>query len=125
MLYPDWFIIWLAIVGGCALILGVRRLGLLLVMPAAIRFVVLPVSAPVLLQATDGVPALVFLITVPIVVVFGGILLLQSLVRPVYGHTAAGYVAGNYLVRAFDSIGRGIAFVLTLPFRLLRRHSRQ
>ncbi|GEM_PF-7035112 len=117
MIFPDWIVVWLAVAGGCAFILGIHRAGIVLMFPALVRFVVLPNFAPML----DQVPVAPLLILIPIILVFGGILLLQSIVRPIYGETAGGYVAGSYLVRVFDSIGRGIVALVSLPFRFLRR----
>ena len=121
MIFPDWIVIWLAVAGGCAIILGIHRAGIALMLPALVRFVILPNLA----ATFDQTSVLPFLILTPVILVFGGILLLQSLIRPIYGETAGGYVAGNYLVRVFDFIGRAIVAVLSLPFRLLRGRGRR
>jgi len=118
MIFPDTVVIWLAVAGGCALIFGANRLGITLALPAVIRFVLLPNFAP----ALDQIPAAPLLLLLPVILVFGGISLLQSIVRSGYGETAAGYVAGNYLVRVFDFIGRAVFAIICLPLRMLRRH---
>ncbi len=121
MIFPNWVVIWFAVTGGCAIILGIHRAGIALMLPALVRFVVLPYFAP----AFDQISIVPLLILTPVIFVFGGILLLQSVIRPIYGKTAGGYVAGDYLVRVFDFIGRAIVAVLSLPFRLLRRRGRR
>ncbi len=50
MIFPDAVVIWLAVAGGCAFILGASRAGIMLAMPAVIRFVLLPNFAPALDQ---------------------------------------------------------------------------
>lgn len=121
MILPDVVIIWLAVAGGCAFIFGANRAGIALAMPAVIRFILWPYFAP----AIDQIPVAPFILLAPVILVFGGISLLQSIVRLGYGETAGGYVAGNYLVRVFDFIGRAIFALLSIPFRLLRRRERR
>jgi hypothetical protein len=48
--------------------------------------------------------------------VFIGIWLLQHMVELWYGEDAGAHVAGEYLIRTFDAIGRGLRYVLTLRF---------
>jgi hypothetical protein len=121
MILPDAIVIWLAVAGGCAFIFGANRIGIMLAMPAVIRFVLLPNFAP----ALDQIPVVPLLLLPPVILVFGGISLLQSIVRFGYGETAGGYVAGNYLLRVFDFIGRAIFALLSFPFRLFRHRDRR
>jgi hypothetical protein len=121
MIFPDAIVIWLAVAGGCAFIFGAKRIGIMLAMPAVIRFVLLPNFAP----ALDQIPVAPLLLLLPVILVFGGISLLQSIVRFGYGETAGGYVAGNYLLRVFDFIGRAIFALLSFPFRLFRHRDRR
>jgi hypothetical protein len=121
MIFPDWIVVWLAVAGGCAIILGIHRAGIALTLPALVRFGILPHFA----AALDQTSVSPFLILTPVIFVFGGVLLLQSVIRPIYGETAGGYVAGNYLVRILDFAGRAIVAVLSLPFRLLFRGRRR
>jgi hypothetical protein len=121
MILPDVLVIWLAVVGGCAFIFGASRAGIMLGMPAFVRFVLWPNFSSVL----DQVPIAPLLLLLPLILVFGSIALLQSIARFGYGETAGGYVAGNYLVRVFDCIGRAMFTLLSLPFRLLRRRDRR
>jgi hypothetical protein len=121
MILPNGIVVWLAVAGGCAFILGARRAGIALASPAFVRFLLWPSFAP----AFDQIPMtpLLLLLLLPIILVFGAIAGLQSIVNLFYGHVAGGYVAGHYLVRVFDSIGRGLLALLRLPFRLMgRRH---
>jgi hypothetical protein len=118
MIFPDVVVIWLAVVGGCAFIFGANRVGTMLAMPAVVRFVLLPNFAP----ALDQVPVAPVVLLLPVILVFGGISLLQAMVRFGYGETAGGYVAGNYLLRVFDFIGRAIFAIVCFPFRMLGRH---
>lgn len=117
MLLPDWIIVWLAVTGGSALILGASRIGLAFLLPAAIRFVVVPT----LKSELSEIPPVVLNSLVPFALILGAILVLKVLVQAIYGKQTAGHVAGTYLVRAFDTFGRGIAAVIGLPFRLWRR----
>ena len=119
MIFPDVVVIWLAVAGGCAVILGARRVGILLVMPAVVRFVLWPNVAPTFDQLLGG-PLLLLL---PVIAVFAGISFLQSMVRLGYGETAGGYVAGNYLVRVFDFVGWVIFAIVSLPFRIFWRRA--
>jgi hypothetical protein len=121
MVFPDAVVIWLAVAGGCIFIIGAHRAGIMLGIPALVRFALWPNIAP----ALDQVPVAVLLLLLPVILVFGGISLLQLMVRFGYGETAGGYVAGSYLVRVFDLIGRAIFSLLSIPFRLLRRRNRR
>jgi uncharacterized membrane protein len=119
MIVSDGVVVWLAVAGGCALILGAHRAGIALASPAFLRFVLWPNFVPSL----DQIPVTPLLLLLPVILVFVGISVLQSAVHLFYGQVAGGYVAGHYLVRVFDSIGRGMIALLKLPFRLLgRRH---
>lgn len=121
MIFPDWVVIWFAVAGGCVFILGAYRAGILLAMPAFVRFILWPNIASLLGQFHVAV----LLLLVPVILVLGGILLLQAIVRLCYGEAAGGYVAGNYLMRVFDSIGRASLLLISAPFRLLRRRNRR
>ena len=54
------------------------------------------------------------------IAVFIAIWMLQHTLELWYGDDAAAHVAGTYLVRVFDAIGRGVLWILTAPMRLLR-----
>jgi hypothetical protein len=69
MIFPNAIVIWLAVAGGCALILGAIRAGIMLALPAVFRFVLLPNFAP----ALDQLPVAPLLLLLPVVLVFGGI----------------------------------------------------
>jgi hypothetical protein len=122
MLLPDWIVLYMAIAGGGALVLRQQKIGIALLMPACMRWVVLPMAWPVL----QRVPLALVLLATPIVAVFGGLLLLDRFVSLTYGPRAGGHVTGTYLVRVFDAIGGGLMWILRLPFRfavhLSRRH---
>jgi hypothetical protein len=91
-------------------------------MPACVRWVVLPLAWPIL----QRVPLGLIVLAVPIIAVFGGLLLLDRFVSLTYGPRAGGHVTGTYLVRVFDLIGCGLIWIVLLPFkfaaRLLWRH---
>jgi hypothetical protein len=52
MIFPNGVVFWLAVAGGCVVILGTRRAGIALASPAFVRFVLWPNFAP----ALDQVP---------------------------------------------------------------------
>ena len=113
MLFPDWLVVWLAVAGISAFILGARTAAVSLLIPSIIRFGILP-SLPTL---PPGVAQIILIAAVPVVAVFGAILLLQRAVNAVYGGHAGGYVAGTYLVRVFDAVGGiAIAVLVLLAF---------
>lgn len=109
-LFPDWLIIWLAVAGVSAFILGARSAALLLLVPAIIRYAI----TPLLPDVPPGLMQAVMVVAVPVASVFGSIRLLQGAVTAVYGRQAGGYVAGNYLVRTFDFLGRAVVALLVL-----------
>jgi hypothetical protein len=121
MLLPDWIVLYMALAGCGALILGQRKVGITLVAPACIRWLMLPLLSPML----KHVPIALVVIATPIVVIFGSLLLLDRVVSSVYGPRAGGHVTGTYLVRVFDAIGRGLIFGLVFPFRLALRSIRR
>lgn len=110
MFFPDWLLIWLGIAGLSAFILGMRSAGLLLLGPALIRYAVVPL----LPAAPQGLLQVAMLAAMPVAAVFGAIRLLQGAVSAVYGRQAAGYVAGNYLVRTFDFLGPAVLVLAVL-----------
>lgn len=112
-LLPDWAAVWLGVVGVSAFILGIKGAGLLLAAPAIILYVLAPMLGP----EWKTMPAGVRQIILPLLLAFGGILVLKWIVQAIYGKDAAGTVAGTYLVRLLDRIGRAIATVFGLPFR--------
>lgn len=108
MLFPNWFVIWLAVAGISAFILGQRSAATLLLAPAIVRFAVLPLLPSV----PEGGTRIALAAAIPIVAVFGAILLLKKSIGAVYGRQAAGHVAGTYLVRVFDRLGGLLALVV-------------
>jgi hypothetical protein len=121
MILPDWIVLYMAIVGGGLLIVGVRKAGIALISPAAFRWLVFPLLKPELQQ----LPIFLIVAAIPIIAIFGGILALDRVVSAVYGPRAGGHVTGTYLVRVFDAIGGGLVRMMLLPVkfaaRLLRR----
>jgi hypothetical protein len=115
MILPDWIVLFMAIAGVCVLIAGMRRPGISLLLPAALRWIALPLLWPEL----RNIPIALILLAVPLIAVFGGLLLLDRAVSFVYGARAGGHVTGEYLVRTFDAIARSALWLVSLPFRLL------
>jgi len=115
MILPDWIVLCMAIAGGCALIAGMRRPGISLLLPAAMRWIALPLLWPEL----RNIPIALILLVAPLIAIFGGLLFLDRAVSLVYGARAGGHVTGAYLVRTFDAIARTMFWLVSLPFRLL------
>jgi hypothetical protein len=114
---PAWLALLLAIGGVSALILGASRTGALLLGPAAFQWLLWPLLAPV----AGAVPSGYIGAAIPLLLSFGGLLLLGRFVRAIFGKEAAGQMVGTYLVRLFDLIARGLGWMLTAPFRFLFR----
>ncbi len=117
MLLPDQLVLYMAVAGATLLILGVKKSGVGLLMPACIRWVVLPLVIPNLQQ----IPIIAYALALPLVAIFGGLFLLDRGVSFVYGRRAGGHVTGTYLVRIFDAAGRAVLWVAHLPFRIVAR----
>jgi len=117
MLLPDWIVFYLAIAGGGAIILGHRRLGIGLLIPAFLRWLVFPLLAPQL----HFLPWPLVVVALPVIGVFGGLLVLDKIMSFVYGPRAGGHVTGTYLVRVLDAIALGTLWLVTLPFRLVNQ----
>src|SRR5258708_4678585 len=100
MLFPDWIVLYLAIAGGGALSLGQRRLGIGFLLPACLRWLAFPLLSPQL----QYLPLPLILIAIPVIAVFGGLLLLDKFVSVIYGPRAGGHMTGTYLVRIFDAL---------------------
>jgi hypothetical protein len=107
MYLPNVIFAWLATGGIAALVLGARRAALLLLAPVICRFILIPVMP----DLPNGVSKLLLVGLVPLIGVFGGILVLKQSVQAIYGRQAAGHVAGTYLVRAFDALGGLIGLI--------------
>jgi hypothetical protein len=58
------------------------------------------------------VTAVILVAAVPLLAIFGAILLLQRAVNALYGGHAGGFVAGTYLVRVFDALGGIVALAV-------------
>jgi hypothetical protein len=76
---------------------------------------------PAVLWAMTLVPVWILLVVLVPFGAFIAIWLLQHSVQLWYGDDAGAHVAGTYLVRVFDAIGRAILWLLAAPLRLLRR----
>ncbi len=115
---PDWLLAYMAIAGVCALLLGLRKTGMGLIMPAIMSWIIWPLLWPMVLPQIQRIPALLLLLAVPVVVVFGGLLMLDRILTWVYGKSVGGHVTAIYLVRVIDAIGRGLVFCVVWLFRL-------
>lgn len=76
---------------------------------------------PAVLWAMSLVPPWILVAILLPTGVFIAIWLLQHTIELWYGDDAAAHVAGTYLVRTLDAIGRGVRWIFTSPLRLLRR----
>lgn len=79
------------------------------------------VLTPLLFLALSKFPLWLEVLCIAPFVGFITIWLLQGAIGRIYGDEVGAHVAGTYLVRLLDGIGRGIARVLSKPFRLSRR----
>ena len=115
MLISDTVAFWLATAGLCAVLLGMRGAGIVLITPAALHWILWPS----LWAAARNLPFWGQVALVPLVIlmiVFAALRLLQRIVELAFGREAAGFMAGTYLVRIFDSFGRGLVRLLAIPF---------
>ena len=114
--------IWLALAGICAFLSGAPRAGLILVAPA-IFYVSLSQSIQTVRPLIgDASASYLFILGLTAVItcfilVLGGIWLIQTIIRAMFGEIAAGFVTGIYLVRFFDFVGS--AFLILFIFGLL------
>lgn len=115
MLLPEWIIFYMAVAGGAALILGARRVAAGLLSPAIFHWFVFPVIKPEFHQ----LPLPLIIVAAPIVLILGGLLVLNRGIRLLYGHDAGGHVVGTYLVRIIDGAARALLLMAFLPFRIL------
>ncbi len=117
MLISDTIAFWLATTGVCAAALGLRGFGLVLVTPAVLHWIVWPA----LWGTARELPLWLLVSLIPfaiIAAILAGLRLLQRAVELAFGREAAGFVAGTYLVRIFDAIGRGfVRFLLSFACR--------
>lgn len=113
----NWTVLLMAIGGMALLILGRQRVGIALLMPAFLRWILLPVLWPELRQ----IPFALILVGTLLVLVFGSLLVLDRIVSFVYGPRAGAHVTAIYLVRVLDAIGRGTIGALSLLFRFAMR----
>jgi hypothetical protein len=118
MFLPDVVIFLLFVAGVGAMILGFRKLGVGLLIPVIIRWLVFPIATPLFGHAPLWLIGLA-LVALPFVVVFAGVKMLQGGVHAIYGPRAAGNVASVYLVRIFDKLTAVALWLLALPFRLI------
>lgn len=111
----------LAIVSGVggliALVAGKWKVGLGLLWPAFSRWILWPLATPYLPQA----PIWLIVVMVAPFSLFILIWILQKVMTPIYGADAASHVTGTYLVRALDSTGRFLGWLVTAPIRALMR----
>jgi hypothetical protein len=114
---PQAIVFLLFFAGLGAMAMGARKLGLALIGPALFKWILLPIFAPNL----DAGVFLPLLLCAPLVVIFGGLKLLQGGVNRVYGPRAGGYVAGRYLVRIFDGLGAAAWWLISSPFISIAR----
>jgi hypothetical protein len=117
MLLPDWIVLYMAIAGGAAFIVGARKLGVSLLLPAGLRWLIFPLLWPIF----QHIPLALVFLAVPIVAIFGGLLILDRAVCLIYGPRAGGHVTGTYLVRIFDAIARGMMWSVAAPVRRIAR----
>src|SRR5258708_28098354 len=115
MVFPDWIVLYLAIAGGGALILGQRRLGIGLLLPACLLWLAFPLLSPQL----QFLPLPLILIAIPVIAVFGGLLLLDKFVSVIYGPHAVGQMTGTFLVRTFYALASALLCLVALLFRQL------
>jgi hypothetical protein len=80
--------------------------------------------APLVPAAVSIIPLWLILVAVVPAIVFGGIWLLQHVLRAIYGDDAAAHVTGEYLVRVLDGLALFLGRVLAFPFRLLRHDNK-
>jgi hypothetical protein len=105
----------LAAVFCCAL--GHRRIALALAAVPLWHWML----TPLLFLALSKFPVWLEVLCIAPFAGFIAIWLLQGAIGRIYGDEVGAHVAGTYLVRLLDGIGRGIGRVLSKPFRLSRR----
>lgn len=106
MFLPDWIIEWLAIAAGVSVILRAYRIAGLLAFPVFVRWVAWPTAKPFY----DSIPEWQKFLIIALV----GLIVLQGLIRLVFGREATGHFTGTMLVRLFDLVFFG-------PFRSIRK----
>lgn len=122
MLLPDWIVLALSVAGVSLFILGARRWGIVLLTPAALRWLIWPLIVPYFYQVIphDASGIALGAVLLSAILVFGGIWLLARIVSVIYGQRAGANVASEYLVRTFDGIARASAWLLISLFSAIR-----
>lgn len=113
MFVSDTVAFWLGTAGICAIVVGVRRIGMAMLALSVIHWVVWPG----LWSLAAELPLWVKIMAVPLIllaIILVALRLLQWVVEGTFGPEAAGFLAGTYLVRMLDAAGRGL-LRLTAP----------
>ena len=111
---PGWFVYLSFVAGAGSAILGARRVGLGLMTPALLRWLIFPLARPFV----GDLPVWVLLLVAAVLIPFGAVRLLQGGVGRVYGRRVGDLVAATYLVRMIDWLALAALRVLLTPVRL-------
>ena len=106
MFSPDWIAPWVCLGAVVSWILGARRLAGWLAGLGLGSIILIPLLDPLLAM----VPLPLLIISLPVL----ALLLIHQVLAGVFGQGPADHFTGTWLVRVGD-------FILTAPFRLLRR----
>jgi hypothetical protein len=125
MFAPQSAIFLLAVAGVVTWLLGARRLGWTLAAPAVWRWLLWPLTQPLLAEVPVGIWLLLAIAGLPLLP-FAAVWMLQRwFVNPAFGERTGAHVGATYLVRIIDAYLATILSVISWPFRRLRKPSAQ
>ena len=101
VIFPDWWLFWLAVADAVALMLGMIRLAVALGVIPAVRFLVLPMAE----QWLDELPVWVLVLGIALF----GLFIARAGMALVLGSEGAGQAIGMLFVRFMDLSWRGLS----------------